>query len=133
MPDTSPLVQTLRADIDAAAAGATTVGELGAAPFAGTITAVRYYPVTTITGANTNSRTYTITNRGQAGAGVVNAATLAMVSGVNATAHDDKAITLSVAGNLVVAAGDVLSFESTFVGTGIAEPGGVVEVDLTRS
>jgi hypothetical protein len=135
MPETSPLVHTLRADADAVGtAGNDGISELGEAPYAGTVTAVRYIPSATITGANTNSRTVTVTNRGQAGAGSTNVATLALVSGVNATGHDDKAITLSgTPANLVVAAGDALTFDSTHVGTGITDPGGVVEVEITRS
>jgi hypothetical protein len=57
-----------------------------------------------------------------------------MVAGVNATGDDAKTIPLSgTAANLTVAAGDVLTFESTHVGTGIAEPGGTAIVEITRS
>jgi hypothetical protein len=134
MPDMAPLVHTLRVQVDATGAGADFVGELGESPFDGTVTRVAYIPNATITGANTNSRTFTVTNQGQAGAGTTNVATLAMVSGVNATGDDAKAITLSgTAANLAVAAGDVLTFESTHIGTGIADPGGTALVEITRS
>jgi hypothetical protein len=130
----APLVQTLRVQVDAAAVGVDFVAEFGEAPFDGTVTRVAYMPSGTITGANTNSRTYTVTNQGQAGAGTTNVATLAMVAGVNATGDDAKTIPLSgTAANLTVAAGDVLTFESTHVGTGIAEPGGTAIVEITRS
>lgn len=134
MPDQAPLVRTLQAQVAAAAVGATTVTEFGEAPFDGTVTRVAYIPSATITGANTNSRTFTVTNQGQAGAGTTNVATLAMTAGVNATGDDARTITLNAtAANLVVAQGDVLTFESTSVGTGIADPGGTVIVEITRS
>jgi hypothetical protein len=106
------------------------------APEAGTITSVTYTPSAAITGAaSPASRTFTLTNRGQAGLGTTVAATLAMVAGVNGVAYDEKPITLSgTAANLVVAAGDVLTFESTHVGgTGLVDPGGLVAVEITRS
>jgi hypothetical protein len=134
MPETTPLVRKIESQADAAGAGADATTEVGTAPFDGTVTSVTYIPVSTITGANTNSRTFTVTNQGQAGSGTTNVATLAMVSGVNATGDDEKAITLSgTAANLVVASGDVLTFESTHVGTGIADPGGHVIIEITRS
>jgi hypothetical protein len=61
----APLVQTLRVQVDAAAVGVDFVAEFGEAPFDGTVTRVAYMPSGTITGANTNSRTYTVTNQGQ--------------------------------------------------------------------
>lgn len=134
MPDQAPLVHTLRSQMQPVGAGADGVIEVGEAPFAGTVTRVAYIPVAGITGANTNSRTFTVTNQGQSGAGTTNVATLAMVSGVNATGDDDKAITLSgTPANVTVAQGDVLTFESTHIGTGIADPGGTVIIEITRS
>lgn len=134
MPDTSPLVQQMRVQVDAVATGNDSVSLFGEAPFAGTVTRVAYAPAGTITGANTNSRTAQATNRGQTGSGTTAIATLAFVSGTNAAADDAKEFTLSgTPANLVVAQGDVLSFDSTHVGTGIADPGGVAILELTRS
>jgi len=134
MPDTTPLVHTLRVQVDAAATAVTALSEFGEAPFAGTVTRFAYVPAAAITGANTNSRTETLTNRGQAGAGTTVAATLAFTAGVNGVANDAKEATLSAtAANLVVAAGDTLTFDSTAVGTGLADPGGTAIVELTRS
>jgi hypothetical protein len=96
-------------------------------PRDGTITAVTYTTVTAITGANTNTRSVSLVNKGQAGAGTTVIATLQFNSGINTVAADEKAITLSVtATDLVVVAGDVLQWQSTAVGTGIADPGGLV-------
>jgi hypothetical protein len=103
------------------------------APFAGTVTAVTYHADAAITGANTNSRTVTLYNRGQAGAGTTVVATLAFTSGVNAAQFAGKVIPLSVvAGATTVAAGDILEWNSLHVGTGIVDPGGLVHCEVTR-
>lgn len=110
-------------------AGNDLVNIIGEVPFAGTVTRCVFIPATTITGANTNTRSHTLTNRTQSLA----AATLQYNSGVNATQYAEKTIVLSgTAANVTVAAGDVLSFDSTHIGTGITDPGGVVVVDFTR-
>jgi hypothetical protein len=130
----TPRVETKTAVVGAAAVGVDTQTIVAEAPYAGTVSRVGYIPVATITGAATNSRTLTATNRGQAGAGSTNVATLALVSGVNAPADAEKPVTLNATpANLVVAAGDVISFESVHVGTGIADPGGEALVEFTRS
>jgi hypothetical protein len=101
---------------------------------AGTVSAVTYSTVTAITGANTNTRSVSLVNKGQAGAGTTTIATLQFNSGVNTTASDEKTITLSgTAADLVVAAGDVLQWQSTAVGTGIADPGGLVNVTIAAT
>lgn len=120
----------------AAAGPVSTVGNslntnLFIAKRAGTVSAVTYSTVTAITGANTNTRSVSLVNKGQAGAGTTVIATLQFNSGVNTTASDEKTITLSsTAADLVVAAGDVLQWQSTAVGTGIADPGGLVSVTI---
>lgn len=101
-------------------------------PQAATVTAVTYAPVTAITGAATNKRDVSLVNKGQAGSGTTIVATLSFDTGINAAASDEKTITLSAtAANLVVAAGDVLQWQSTHIGTGIADPGGLVSVALS--
>ena len=120
------LIAALATNVD----GTTIIGK---APFAGTITAVGFLPNAALTGANTDTRRHAVTNRGSAGLGTTEAAFLQYNSGVNLVAFDEKAITLhSTAANQVVAAGDVLTFDSTSPGTGIADPGGVVIVEITR-
>lgn len=101
---------------------------------AGTVSAVTYATVTAITGANSNTRSVSLVNKGQAGAGTTTIATLQFNSGVNTTASDEKTITLSsTAADLVVAAGDVLQWQSAAVGTGIADPGGLVNVTIAAT
>jgi hypothetical protein len=105
---------------------------LGEAPRAGTVIGVSYVPEAAMTGNTTESRTVRVVNRGQAGAGTTVVATLAFVSGVNGVAFDEKAITLTATlADRAVAAGDVLVWESTHVGsTGLADPGGRVSVKI---
>lgn len=106
---------------------------LGKAPFAGTVTSVEYIPNAVITGQDTNTRRVAVTNRGSAGAGTTEAAFLQFNAGVNGVAFDAKTVTLhGTAANHDVAAGDVLTFDSTTPGTGLADPGGLVIVEITR-
>ena len=130
----APSQNVVSGDVPAAAAGADDTTNLGTAPFAGTVSAVSYVADAAITGAATDSRTVSLVNKGQAGAGTTVVATLALVEGVNAAAADETAITLSVVANATkVVAGDVLQWTSTHVGsTGLADPGGLVRVTLTR-
>ena len=104
------------------------------APFAGVVTSVTYVPADTITGAETNYRVLQVFNRGADGAGTTAIAELAFsTTAVVATALDEKAITLSgTAANLDVAKGDIVSFLSTHVGTGLADPGGTVRIKFSR-
>lgn len=101
---------------------------------AGTVTAVGYATVTAITGANTNTRAVSLVNKGAAGTGTTVIATLQFDSTVNTTANVPKTITLSATpANLVVAAGDMLQWQSTHVGTGIADPGGLVGITIASN
>ena len=135
MPDKAPLTRTLTADAPVVSTVGNDASEsVGPAPFAGVVASVTYTPSAAITGANTNSRTLKLVNKGQSGSGSTVIAELALTSGVNAAAFDEKALTLSgTAANKEVAEGDVLAIESLHVGTGIADPGGEVQVKLERS
>jgi len=135
MADTAPLVKKLQANVPAVGATATADQNVGEAPVAGTVTGVSYTPEANITGADTDTRTLTLVNKGAAGAGSTVIATLAFTNGVNGTAFDEKAFTLSAtAANRVVAAGDILAFVSTHAGSsGLADPGGLVQVEITRA
>jgi hypothetical protein len=134
MPDTAPLQRILEQDVaPVATAGNDLDSVVSQAPFDCTVTKVEFVAVAAITGANTNTRSVTLFNKGQAGAGTTTVATLQFDSGVNASASDEKAITLSgTAANLDLAAGDTLLWRSLHVGTGITDPGGLVRVTVTR-
>jgi hypothetical protein len=129
----APLTRNIEENVAALALGASDDTTLTQAPFAGTVTGVKYIADAAITGANTNTRSVSLINKGQAGAGNVVVATLQFNAGVNAPAQDDVSLTLGVAANLVLAEGDNLVWRSTSVGTGIADPGGLVQVSVSRS
>lgn len=130
---TQPLQQVVQEDANPAATGVTNSTVASKAPFAGTVSAVTYTPLSAVTGANTNTRKLELINRGQAGAGTTVIASIQFDSGVNAAAMDEKALTLSAtAANLVVVAGDILEWKSSAVGTGLADPGGLFNVTFTR-
>lgn len=133
MPDA--ITERFQATIPATAAAADYDQTVAESHVAGTVTAVTYTPEAAVTGANTETRTLTLVNKGQAGAGTTVVGTLAFTSGVNGVAFDEKAFTLSaVAGATTVAVGDVLALVSTHSGTtGLADPGGRVEIEVARS
>ena len=108
------------------------VVDLGATGATGLVTVVGYVPDTAQAGANTNSRTVTLYDRGAAGAGTTKIAELALTSGVDLAAYVEKAITLQAAANLAITHGDVLAWKSLHVGTGIADPGGLLRIAYTR-
>lgn len=126
--------QKLEATVPAVTIAATADQTIGEVNTAGRVSSVSYTPEAAITGAaSPNSRTFTLVNKGAAGVGTTNVATLAMVSGVDGVAFDEKAITLNAtAANLVVAAGDILVWVSTAVtaGGGLVDPGGLVQVEI---
>lgn len=131
----APNIQTVERAVPAVAAGADAETDLAEVGFAGTVTKAEYVPATVLTGANTDSRTIVLVNKGQSGSGTTVVATKAFTAGVNAPADDNTAITLTAtAADLVVAAGDVLVWQSTHVGsTGLADPGGLAHVEISRT
>jgi hypothetical protein len=135
MPDSAPLVREFEQPVDNVAANADLTTVIGEADFAGTVTEVTYAPKANITGQDTETRALSLVNKGSDGNGSTVVATLALANGVTADDFDEKAITLSgTPANLVVAAGDVLAWTSVHSGsTGLADPGGLVKVQVTRS
>lgn len=131
---TAPLQRVLEQDVPAvgtAGNDATTI--VTQAPFDCTVTLVEYVPGAGITGAATNNRTVGLVNKGQAGSGTTSVASLVFDNGVNATANNEKAITLTAtAADLNLAAGDTLLWTSTHNASGITDPGGLVRVTLSR-
>ena len=98
------------------------------------MTEVAYHPEAAATGDNTNARTFTLVNKGATGVGTTVIATLALLTGVNLVAFDEKLATLSAtASDLVVTEGDVLAWVSTATGTGVVDPGGNVKVTIERA
>lgn len=107
------------------------IGEVTAT---GRVTEVTYQPEAASTGDNTNYRTYSLINKGSDGSGTTVVATLALLTGVNLVAFDEKTITLSAtAADLVVTEGDVLAWLSDATASGLVDPGGVVKVTIERA
>lgn len=131
----SPLSYETRAVVPNAAANADAETTVCIAPFVGTLSAASFVADTLLTGANTESRTLQLINKGQSGAGTTVMASKAFVSGTNAAAFDEVELTLSgTAADLDVAEGDVIVLKSLHVGaTGLADPGGTVFVALSRA
>ena len=135
MADLAPNTRTYRAQCAAVTILATAVYPIKVTE-AGVVSSVSYSPTAAVTGAaSPASRTLNLINKAQDGTGSTVVATLALVGGVNLVAFDEKAITLSATpANLVVAAGDVLQWQSIAVGgTGLVEGGGEVEVQISRT
>lgn len=134
MSEKCPIVEKHYANVPAAAAAADAVVPVAVAPFAATVASVHYIPAADVTGANTNSRTYSLINAGATGAGTTAVASYAATSGNDLDGLAENVVTISgTAANRKVAAADVLVFKSTHVGsTGAADPGGTVVVTLNR-
>lgn len=116
------------------AAGASGGFALFPAPFAGRLVSATYAPNANITGADSNTRTVSIVNKGASGAGTTVMAALPLVSGANATAFDEKVIPLSgTEENLTFDEGDVIAWVSTHAASGLADPGGLVSVEIERA
>lgn len=130
----APLVRVIEQDVPAAATAVADDSVIAQSPFAGTVTAVQYVPEAAITGAATNNRAVSLVNKGQAGSGTTVVATLTFASGVNATANNEVALTLSATpADLVLAEGDTLQWRSIVNGTGLADPGGIARVVVSRT
>ena len=134
MSSRAPHVERLTADVPSVAQAATASTAILEMPFAGTVTAVSYTPVANITGDNTNTRTLTLVNKGLDGNGTTVVATLAYTTGVNATDFNEDALTLSVVeGATTVAEGAILAWVSTYGASGLADPGGLVQIYVSRT
>jgi hypothetical protein len=127
--------QTITARVAAAAAADATADQVvGVAGVAGSVLTVTFTPDTVLTGADTNSATLSVVNKGTGGAGTAVVASKAFTNGVNAAATDETDITLTVtAADAVVAVGDVLVLRRTKVGTGLATPAGLVRIKIGAS
>lgn len=130
----APLVRRLQANIPALGAAVAGDQVVGEAPFDGTVTSCTFTPEAAITGATATARTFTLVNKGQAGAGTTVVATLAYTTGINGVAFDEQAFTLSVvAGATTVVEGDILVVAEAVAGAGTANPGGNIAVEITRA
>ncbi|MGE3620752.1 MAG: hypothetical protein AB7L84_09845 [Acidimicrobiia bacterium] len=115
--------------IAATTAAGTNTNAIFRAPFRCTITGIYMLPTAAATGHTTDNATVTALNKGAAGAGTTEVASLALANGVDLAAFDQKDVTLSTtAASLNLAEGDVLSFAIAKGGTGLATPAMTVGV-----
>lgn len=137
MSEKAPFVHTIMETVPGqATAGTDDAWNIGRAPFAGTVTACSYTPEAAITEDATNFRVFNLVNKGAAGAGTTVVATYSTDADVDGTmaADDEAALTLSaVEGATTVAEGDILEWQSDAVASGVADPGGLVRVTISRS
>lgn len=134
MSERAPLVTAISRVVPNAAQAADASTPIGVAPFDGAVTAVQYIPDTAITGADTNTRTISLVNRGDDGTGTTVIATLTFEDGTDGAAFDAVTVPLSeVEDATAVAEGDVLEWLSEDVGDGLADPGGLVQLSIARS
>lgn len=136
MPSGTPIVAKLVATVPAATIAATQDQVVGESPVAGTVTAVSIKSEAAVTAHATDYRTFTLINKGAAGAGTTVVASLALDTPTtdNLVAFDEKALNLSgTAADLVVAEGDVLAIAETVAGNGLAHSGYQVNVEIARS
>jgi len=135
----APLQTVLRRSVPAvtiAADSEVVIGRIPAAQGVQTVTSVTYTAEALITGTDTQSRTLTLYNRKGDASGTVVLAQLALTltPPITAAKWVPRTIPLSVvAGALDLAAGDVLTWSSLHIGTGLADSGGLVEVTTTRA
>lgn len=126
------VVQRLQVPVPTAATAATAETMVGIAAYRSSVVGVYYVPGAAMSGAATQNRQLDVVNKGSAGAGTAVAATITFTAGVDGTAGDGKALTVSsTAANVNLAAGDVVSVQALVNGTGLPLPaGGVIVVEL---
>jgi hypothetical protein len=127
-------VGEMRAIIPATALGATAFFLVGIARFAGILVEASYYPHSALAGAADNTRRHRVYNRKADASGTAVMADLQYNAGVDLVAKVKKPLTVSpVTADKTVAAGDVIEFNSAHVGTGLADPGGLLVLKFDRS
>lgn len=133
MGNKAPIVAKLQMTVPGqGTAGTDDAWNIGRAPFPCTVTAVTYVPEATITGHATNNRTFSLINKAQDGSGTTSVA--AKTSTADLTGDDENTITLSgTAANLILAEGDILEWDSNANASGVADPGGLVVVTISRN
>lgn len=129
----APFTGRLQRNHDPVSAHASRLTTIGEAPFDGQVTSVTFIASSSVVGENTNTRTLRLINSGQSGTSQVVVAELQFLDGVDAVAFDEVAIPLSdTQVNRVVAKGDILVLRSAHAGSGLADPGGLVQVEFVR-
>lgn len=108
------------------------ITQIGRARYTGTVSSVEYIPGWNLTGANTNSRTFTLINKRGDGSGTTTIAALSMTAGVSLSRGVAVSLSVSASG-IVIAPGDTLEWQSLKAGSGLPDPGGRVLVQMAIS
>lgn len=133
--DGAPHIETIQMQVPGqATAGTDDAWVVGEAPYAGVIVGVSYTTDANIAGHASNNRVFSLINTGAAGSGTTSVATVTSDASNSFTAYNEKQLTITnTAANRVVAQGDILKFVSDAQASGVADPGGVVQVTIWRS
>lgn len=130
---TFPLTRRYKSDVPATGTTASNLTIIDSAVESETVSSILFIPAGAVTGAATNNRQYNVYNRSATG-GTTLVGSLTLVSGTNLSDNVPKAVTLSTtSANLLLTANQVLEWESVANGSGLADPGGVVQVNTTRT
>lgn len=129
----APLVRQVSGWIPGQSAGTDSDQAIAVAPYDGVVSKCSLLPEAAVTGATATKRTFTLTNKGQSGAGTTAVAVLDLVTGTNLVAFDESLFTISADPANKVLAGDVLVLVETHASTGTAHSGGEVVVEFTRA
>lgn len=129
---TFPLTRRYRASVPTVAMTASALSLVDSVYEAETVSSVIYVPSGAVTGAAAG-RTFNLYNRSAAG-GTTVVASLTLASGTDLSDNVPKTITLSTtSANLLLSASNVLEWESVATGSGVVDPGGIVQVNTTRT
>lgn len=129
---TFPLKRRYRSSVPTVVTTASALSIVDSVYEAETVSSVIYVPAAAVTGAAAG-RAFTLYNRSATG-GTTPIASLTLVSGTDLSDNVPKTITLSTtSANLLLSALAVLEWESVATGSGIVDPGGIVQVNTTRT
>jgi hypothetical protein len=129
---TFPLTRRYRCAVPSVVTTASALSIVDSVYEAETVSSVLYIPSAAVTGAAAG-RVLTLYNRSAAG-GTTPVASLTLASGTDLSDNVPKAITLSTtSANLLLAAAAVLEWESVASGSGVVDPGGIVQVATLRT
>lgn len=133
MGDTAPYQQKIQQTVPGQSTAATADSwNIGEVTVDGVVSSVSFTPEAAITGHATDYRGFVLVNKGQSGSGTTSIATLNTTTTL--VADDEKALNLTgTLPNRAVAVGDILEFQSGVNGAGVVDPGGLVQVTISKS
>lgn len=128
-----PVTERTQSTIPAVAAGVAQDQVIEESHTSGDVTQVTFTSEAAVVANGTNFRTLRLINKGQTGAGTTVIASLPLdTPGTDDLAAFD-AKPIPIVGSPAVAVDDVLAWDETVTGTGLAHSGGRVEVEITRT